>query len=146
LERSTDGQRFSTIGTVDPLASSAYTYIDKTAATGVGYYYRLKMIDNDNSFKYSGTILIRAAKEAFDVLLYPNPAVNEIKAGLFLDKQTRCNIQLINAAGELIRAATPLFEKGYNLYTINVTTLPAGEYTVILSAGGSKTAKSFFKN
>ncbi len=55
IEKSTNGVDFVSIASVPaqyPLGGD-YTYVDNTKTTGIAYY-RLKMIDKDGSFKYSG--------------------------------------------------------------------------------------------
>jgi alpha-mannosidase len=148
LQRSTDGQQFTTITSAAAKLGSinSYEFTDKNINAGTPYYYRLKMINGDNSFNYSETILIKADKAASNIVLYPNPVNNVLKINFILDKQTRCNVNVINTAGVVIKTvAPPLFERGNNYYTLPVKDLPAGEYIVTVEAGDKKFIKAFIK-
>ncbi len=64
---------------VDGNSTSAvnYSYNDTPVYKGV-ILYRLKQINNDGSFSYSGIITIKAINLKLDVTINPNPAVNTI--------------------------------------------------------------------
>lgn len=148
LQRSTNGQQFITISNTAAKTGTLnnYNYTDKDINTTLPYYYRLKMINSDNTFSYSATIIIKAAKGADDLMVFPNPATDIIKVNLILDKQTRCTVSVINAAGMVVKTvAPPLFERGTNYYTLPIKNLPTGEYILSITAGDKKFAKSFFK-
>jgi hypothetical protein len=148
LERSTDGQQFKRISTIAAKAGiiNNYTYADNDINLATPYYYRLKMINTNNGFSYSSTVLIKAAKEASNIIIFPNPVTDVLKANFILDKQTRCNVSVINAAGAVVKTvAPPLFERGNNYYLLPVKELPAGEYIFSVTAGDKKFVKSFIK-
>ena len=73
VERSTDGQNFSSIGFVRGAGSSSstqnYTFEDSQVEKGTTYY-RLKQIDTDNRFEYS-TIIALQANGKTKVKIYP---------------------------------------------------------------------------
>jgi alpha-mannosidase len=149
LQRSTDGQQFTAIA-VEAAKSGAvnnYEFNDKNINAATPYYYRLKIINGDNSFSYSQTILIKADKASSNIVLYPNPVNDILKINFILDKRARCNVTVINAGGTVVKTAVPpLFERGNNYYTIPVQDLPAGEYIVTVEAGDKKFIKAFIKN
>jgi Secretion system C-terminal sorting domain len=148
LQRSTNGQQFITISNTVAKTGTLnnYNYTDKDINATLPYYYRLKMINSDNTFSYSATIIIKAAKGADDLMVFPNPATDIVKVNLILDKQTRCSVSVINAAGVVVKTvAPPLFERGTNYYTLPIKNLPTGEYILSITAGDKKFAKSFIK-
>ncbi|WP_462254034.1 glycosyl hydrolase-related protein [Ferruginibacter sp.] len=148
LERSSDGQQFAGIAIVPSKSEigNSYDFKDHNINTTSAYYYRLKIINADNSFSYSFTIIIRPGKEASDLLLYPNPVADVLKINFLLDKKTRCNIAVINSAGVVVKTvAPPLFERGNNYYSLSLKDLPAGEYIFSLTAGDKKYIKGFIK-
>lgn len=57
IERSTDGKNFSQVGVVDAAGESHevlnYSFIDRSTESLGIYYYRLKMVDRDETFEYS---------------------------------------------------------------------------------------------
>ncbi|MBS1509640.1 MAG: T9SS type A sorting domain-containing protein [Bacteroidetes bacterium] len=149
LQRSTDGQHFIDIASVPSKSTlnSSYDYADKNLNIAIPFYYRLRVINTDNnSASYSNTILIKAAKESFNIVLFPNPAVEVVKVNFILDKQTRCNVAVYNTEGKLVKTvAPPLFERGNNYFTLPVKDLPAGEYIFTVDTGEKKFTKSFVK-
>jgi len=65
VERSSDGRSYQRIGNVPARANNSitpttYNYTDATVTAGA-WYYRLKMIDNDGTFKYSTVVQINNA-------------------------------------------------------------------------------------
>ncbi len=58
VERSTDGQNFSAIGTVAPKGSNSdYRYEDASLSHFKNvFYYRLKIVDTDGSFEYTDSL------------------------------------------------------------------------------------------
>jgi RHS repeat-associated protein len=81
VERSTDGTRFTTIGTIVTAASgngvTSYNYTDPNiVALGVKtIYYRLRQVDNDGQFSYSKIIAVDVDRNGLDPLVaaFPNP-------------------------------------------------------------------------
>jgi Leucine-rich repeat (LRR) protein len=78
LQRSLDGQNFTSIAVVRPTGGTAaraeYTHIDNGAASGGLYFYRLKSVDRDDTYSYSNTIAVSMNGRAEEIQLYPNPA------------------------------------------------------------------------
>jgi alpha-mannosidase len=148
LERSLNGQQFITITSIAKAGTTLhYDYTDKNINNANPYYYRLKVIDADNKFFYTNTILIKAAKDPSGMMLFPNPVTDVLKVFFMLDKQTRCNVSVISATGAVVKTvAPPLFERGNNYYMLSVKELPAGEYIFCVDTGDKKYVKSFIKN
>jgi hypothetical protein len=77
IERSSDGINFGNIGALaasnENQQGANYQFVDKNPIANA--YYRLKIVDQDRSFKYSNTINITTSKrDANEILaLYPNP-------------------------------------------------------------------------
>ncbi len=149
LERSNDGRSFTTITTVTATGNSTgsnYSFTDNTINTGTRYFYRLKMVNNDNSFTYSGIIIIKANNSANSLIIYPNPVTNVVNANIVLDRKMRCGVMVLNAVGAVVKTtAPPLFEKGYNTYTVPVNELPAGNYSLVITADTEKFIQTFIK-
>jgi len=101
IERSTDGKHFSMIATV-PFKEQVkdYTYTDE-AAGGDNYFYRLKLMDNNNAYNYSAVRAVRLHCDGQGIhngiQVYPNPA-----AGDFHIKSSQAMVQVtvLTAAGK----------------------------------------------
>lgn len=77
VERSPNGKNFYKIGSILPTNTSfnkTYAYQDNSPLTELNYY-RLKMIDKNNAFKYS-TILNLHMQTKKGISIYPNPTVD----------------------------------------------------------------------
>lgn len=79
VEKSLDAKNFAEIAKVASNKASngsAYQYADisKTLST---QFYRLKMVDNDGTFKYSSVVAVNG-KASISLALYPNPVTNTI--------------------------------------------------------------------
>lgn len=112
----------------------------------IPYYYRLKVIDADNKFFYSNTILIKAATDPSGMMLFPNPVTDVLKVFFILDKKARCNVSVINSGGTVVKTVPPpLFERGNNYYILSIKELPAGEYIFCVDTGEKNTQRALLK-
>ena len=126
IERSTDGINYRQVALVFyDNAFTDYTYKDNNPVTGI-YYYRLKMIDNAGTYKYSSIISVRV-NSCNDriILLYPNPArgnvtITGLKAGE--------SIQLYGINGQLLMQKKTISTQE----NIDITKYPPGAYHVIV--------------
>lgn len=129
LERSTDGNYFKKTATIKANSSTDYKY-DDAVPDGTSYYYRLKTVDNDGSYKYSDIIYLRrTAKNEFRVM--NNPFNNDIRIQFSLAQNSKGQINLYNAEGRLVRKESANMSSGQFIYTMNnLSALPAGAYFV----------------
>ena len=127
LQHSMDGNDFGTIAIIPSKGGTAgsfdYSYVHTRALKGINYY-RLKQVDIDGGFKYSGII---AAKTNYgNVLsLYPNPVTTK----LAVHSSINGNAVLLNESGQLVRTLKLLI--GTN--EIPVSNLKNGTYFIRLN-------------
>jgi len=133
IERSNNGHSFSRVGVVYARGSSnaatAYQFTDNNITKGLNYY-RLKMIDKDGKYAYSGIVLIRFSA-AGALVVYPNPATNV----LFIESTEDTELWLTNMAGIKIRKTT--VKTGLN--KIDVSNISNGIYYIQNKTGNQKT-------
>lgn len=77
IERSKDGAGFEKIGSVTATNAPTkheYTFTDSNLLLSI-YYYRVKIIDKDGTFKYSGVVLLKKNQQplAIQLKVMPNP-------------------------------------------------------------------------
>jgi hypothetical protein len=104
IQQSNDGKAFQDIGKVKATGQSnilkQYTYEYKSsAATGISNnnYYRLKMVDRDNSYSFSQIIHIgKSANRIINV--YPNPATHILR--IDKDDLDKGNLKMFNIQGQ----------------------------------------------
>lgn len=102
IERSTDGNRFKTVGTVTAAGNSNVEkqYAAQDFLTTIGtYYYRIKTVDKDGRSSYSAVKTVVYSKTGSGILVGPNPFVNNINISN-LDGVKR--LELIDLAGRVI--------------------------------------------
>jgi carboxypeptidase T len=97
VERSSDGQNFSTLGRVDDLP---YRITDFSPVPGINYY-RVKQYDIDGNFSYSKTISINYNPRV-TVSLYPNPASEDITLRFTAPHSESVTIQVSDLSGKMV--------------------------------------------
>jgi len=126
IERSADGKKWGRIGTVASSGESKvlvdYTYSDNAPLAGENYY-RLKMVDNDETYAYSA---IRNLKFRGEVVRpYPNPVSDK----LLIDSYSHVKeVSLKNTAGQRLIQLQKMSNDG-----IDVSKLPPGVYIVTIA-------------
>jgi len=123
VERSADGQVFSPIGFVagqnNSNVENSYTYTDVKPVNGTNYY-RLKQIDNDGKFTYSGIIQLKNVIADFAWSVYPNPVVDNGWMQVQLPNAAKVSVQIVSSTGNIIS----MIDKG---------TLQTGTYSIPLN-------------
>ena len=104
-----------------------YTHVDPLPNLfGKKVYYRIKMIDFDNQYEYSKTIVLEtsASKASNNIVVFPNPANDNLTINVIgLNKEIKYNI--VNAIGQIMLSGnTPNNEK------IDINSLAKGMYFV----------------
>jgi hypothetical protein len=103
VERSRDGVHFESIGIVFPWDDAShidYAFTDKSAIPGNNYY-RLKMIDNNAAYKYSGLLTFTLVQNrGASVGITPNPIVDKICLQFTGLSENTYRIELRNVMGQ----------------------------------------------
>ncbi len=130
LEYSTNGKQFANVGRVAG-GKSAYEFSHKQA-NGDGFY-RLKMLDNDGIFSYSGVVKVRTSCDELQLSVYPSPFVSEIyvKGAVKGDR-----IKLVNIIGQTVHERAVENDGLQRLDLGN--TVAAGSYNVIIESDNNK--------
>lgn len=142
VERSTDGENFIAIGTVNAKnqAVNSYSFIDSKAdETKVSeVYYRIKAIGTDNKINYTETKKISLNKKT-ETIISPNPGTGLFKLS-FPDAKER-NILVYDVAGKLV------YSNKVNTTTINLDlrTKASGIYFVKIIEGNQQKTQKIIK-
>ncbi len=147
IERSANGNQFSTVGTVaaqNLREQTTYSYTDKKAP-GSALFYRLKMTDIDGASSYS--TVVRIANTGSDmVTLFPNP-VKEGVLNIQLNDKVASDVALsiTDVAGKVVYTRKITAEQvNGNVIPVSIKALPAGNYVFHISAGGVLISQSKF--
>ncbi len=134
--RSEDGFRFETIGKVLGAGNSVdvldYSFSDETPANVS--YYRLKMVEFDGDFEYSGVVEIRRTKTKAPSI-YPNPTEGGLTVEFETVKPSDVEIEVTDVLGRTICAHTISANSGINFYTMDLNN-STGIYFVSVKVEG----------
>lgn len=142
VERSNDAKNYKEIAKIYGTGSSnkvaSYTYEDMQHEKGLNYY-RLKLVNKDGSYNYS-----KAENVDFSLLpfikVYPIPAKDKITIeGVSTANATVYSIIDIN--GKTVKQVTA----SGSIYTINIESLLAGSYYLVIKNGTNTTTQKFIK-
>ena len=128
IERSPDAKSWMSIGQVVASGESSselsYRFTDTTPLSGVNYY-RLKMIDQNNTYTYSSIRSVRI-EGLPNVFIYPNPATSKL---MFqnLPPQAVDKVLIYDNLGRLQGEVNHQLHQG-----ISVASLPSGIYIVVV--------------
>ncbi|MBC7922389.1 MAG: T9SS type A sorting domain-containing protein, partial [Ferruginibacter sp.] len=138
VERSSDGERFASIGRVEAAGTSratkSYGFTDQQPLSGLSYY-RLKTVDRDANYAYSKTIDIHYQEERESVLVYPNPvsAGEPLKMRVLNPTSQSYEVAVYDLRGRLLTSHTYALETGLTERTLSERTdLPKGAYVVLV--------------
>ncbi len=146
VEKSADGQTFSSIGFVAGNGTSSnvnnYTFSDDKLVSGNNYY-RLKQIDLDGNFHYSSTIKLEFSK--FDWTILGNGTGNKWLQ-LQLDKQSNVSVQIVSLNGKVMQTIKK-GSLGVGTYSIplDLSNAASGMYVVRLMVNNENFTKNIIK-
>lgn len=142
LQRSTAGTNFTTITRINAtgnLAGHQYNYDDVNYPATDKLYYRLKMVDKDNTAHFTDVVLIKLTGQQPVFTIYPNPATNYINV-----YAKRLNgeyaVQLCDLSGKIIQSSKITLQNA-GLFRVPCKGIPAGIY--ILNITDKVTSKQF---
>jgi parallel beta-helix repeat protein len=148
IERSSDGRNFTSIGSVKAAGFSSvdinYTFTDATALAGINYY-RLVVVDRDNSKDYSKTVAVsnKAANESLNIATAQlSRSNNNMQVTVISAQSQKTSIALFDANGKLFLNETVQLQKGLNSITKNTRALSSGIYYIKLSAADQTVVKN----
>lgn len=128
VEKSLNAQDFVEIGKVNSNKAangSSYQFADVNKTLS-NQFYRLKMVDNDGTFKYSSVVAVNG-KASSQLEIYPNPATNTI----ILSHPTAlagASLKIVGIDGKIL--STNTVSTGATQTSINVSKLMKGNYMV----------------
>jgi hypothetical protein len=141
----TNGLRgtFSKIGEVSAAGNSAvtsyYNTSDRTIESGATYAYRLKMIDMDGEFEYSGERVLTIDADGAISLngITPNPVNSISSLSYSLGMATSVEVVMYDMSGKaVLTLANGMQTSGTHELSINANDLSNGVYKLVLRANG----------
>ncbi len=141
IERSRDGQHFTTINTItasQARCSQPFDFTDEHPYGGINYY-RLKIIDADDKSGYSNVVPLLLKTKGIEIVqLSPNPVTNE-NAVLKMNSGEKSKVSIIisDFTGRMIRKLEALLIPGINQVILNTQRLERGPYQVTIYTEGN---------
>ena len=135
--KSSTENQFTTIGKVDAQINSSlktnYSFSDQKLENGL-YHYRLKMVDLDGNFSYSRvTSLNMFCGNTSEINVYPNPSQGELNITLNTNDDDIYQVAVVDMMGRYHVQGTYDFTNGLNTIKLNLTSLPTGNYNVVIT-------------
>lgn len=147
IERSVNGITFSKIGTLKGSGNTSiqktYQFTDEHPLAGTNYY-RIKQVDTNLDFMYSGIVSVQITEPVIGISLSPNPATNLVFVKINGLEADEIDLKLMDQNGKIYRAFSLKCKKGENIFTVNIEDLPKGLYYINLS-GKNKQSVKFMK-
>jgi len=137
IQRSTDGENWETIGTVQAKGNSStateYNFTDEHPVSGNNFY-RLQLVDLDNSFTYSDVKVVRTSAIG-TVSFFPNPARDyvNVSLGSAVNTTETVTVRLISMSGQVMQEQQTAAAAG-TVVSFRVSNYASGIY--ILSVTG----------
>ena len=144
VEKSTDGLHWVYLGEKAAAGNSSvqltYSLNDYSPTQGNNYY-RLKMVDLDNTYKYSNTINIPVNGTLVNAIvsIYPNPVSNMMNVDIQSTSNTETDITIYDVLGQIVIKKPLSLLKGINKLQFDCTTLAQASYVVQFTDNLGKT-------
>jgi len=136
IQRSVDGQTFSTIGQVEVSSSTSYHFEDSYISSST-VYYRLQQLDKDGQTFYSNTSMLTRNDKQFSIS--PNPA-KEFATINFNKAVDNAKIEVYDISGKEV--ISQLLSGSTKTYLLATQSLKNGVYVLkVVTATGSHNEK-----
>lgn len=153
LERKSGDEAFSVLTQLNTRSSNgnsstplAYSYLDRSALSGVSYTYRLSQQDLDGTVRELRTVTVMAGREPTQAAVvkgerllgaYPNPFNPTTSISVDLQGLSKANIAVYNMNGELVKSFDV---NGGSKMKVDFdgTGLASGSYLVRLTSGNAE--------
>ena len=132
IEKSTDGQNFKTLSTIQPTENQKeYAITDLNNENGVVIYRLAVQLTSGDKLFSSVVKVTDFCNNGFHV--YPNPATNNVQVKYLSNGKTSATITVIDVTGKVMVAQQSTAVKGENEWTVDLKNIPAGAYILKVS-------------
>jgi len=147
VEHSIDGVHFNSIGEVKAAGNSSvaltYRLDDKNPGKGINYY-RLRLVDIDDSGKYSSIVTVRNSGTT-GFTIYPNPVKTTMLIDMDAEKAGNAYVNITGMDGRIVYNRQVSLIQGNNNFSINLGNFSKGTYTIRVQSGSSVYTQKFSK-
>ncbi len=145
VQKSNNGVDFKKIGIVNAVGNSTISqsyFYDDAEISSNSTYYRLKIIEDNGTSKFSKIVIFRSDKGIITSTISPNPFYSFINVDFETDNAQNIIIRLYDMMGRVVKSSNINSRKGSN--TVKVTaleSLSSGSYIIEMIARGEKVFK-----
>lgn len=139
VERSYDGMRFNLIQEIQsvPGITGEQTYHITDQPSRINeqpVFYRIKLINNDGSVKYSWIIsIVTGAANGDGITIYPNPVKEYLQVNIYSSENSTADIAVIDMQGKIMKQLKENLQQGNNVVSLTETSAwQRGMYYVIV--------------
>ena len=133
VEKADDGSNFTKVGAIAASNLTKYNWLDVNAKTGYNYY-RLKMIDNDGTSKYSAVVSVKIGTDINTFTILNNPVIgNQLSVQFGGVEKGTYYIQIHSQLGQLIFSKSISHIGGSATYNIGINNVAKGIYQVSIT-------------
>ena len=143
IERKSSKDAWKEAGFVNGAGTSTenvtYSFVDKNMNVGK-YTYRLKQVDLDGTYEYSGEVEVEISAPTVYSLSqnYPNPFNPATVVEYSVPEKAEVTITIFSSIGELVKTlVNGTVETGYHKVSFNASELTSGTYIYQIRAKGS---------
>ena len=133
LQRSENGLNFNDLAIIDPGTASLNSFtIDQP---GTYAFYRIRLNLEDGSYRFGPVLPVEKkcnGQGSTSLKIYPNPVRSILQVIVNSDQISRYDIVITNLLGQRLLTRNVYAEAGANLYSIDLSGLPAAMYTLSL--------------
>ncbi|MCS7073383.1 MAG: T9SS type A sorting domain-containing protein, partial [Bacteroidia bacterium] len=131
LQRSEDNVNFSKIAWLPAQGPSEYRWNDETVSRGKSYFYRLKQLDIDGTYRFSNVVEAKLP-ETQSFRIYPNPAIDQVRISIEGLTTETVQIRLLNTLGQTVLEKDFSTRQGSFDEAIELKGLTSGTYQVLV--------------
>lgn len=141
LEKGTDGKTFGTLAAITINGTNVYEYKDPMGA-GANNYYRLKMVEANGNVTYSNVVNLKTNKfGSTPITISPNPAKDNITV-VFPLNASESTLMVVDMQGRTV--IKQVISANTDQGDVNISSLPAGIYTLRVDAGNTQVQQLFY--
>ncbi len=143
IERSNDGRTYSSIGKVNAVNNSTYTFTDAKPASL--NYYRIKLVDKNGKFNFTKVVVLVNKDNGFAVgNVYPTVTNDVINVEIFAAANTTVQYTISSLSGQKLMSKSTVVSQ-FAKQTIDVSSLAAGMYLLQVSGNDGQTTIKIIK-
>ncbi|HTI10260.1 MAG TPA: T9SS type A sorting domain-containing protein [Puia sp.] len=134
VESSTDGTGYSNIGSVAATGKGAYQFFQANPAAGNNFY-RLKMVDFDGKFNYSGVVIVNSKVGTGNVIkVLSNPFASSCTIRILAEEAGPVSVRLTDISGKTLWQENKVLSGGANTFPLSRTNqLAKGIYLLTIA-------------